>query len=289
VLKLLDFGIAHAERHAPADAAARETTSRGVLGTPAYMSPEQARGRWDLVDARSDLWSVAAMLFMLLAGEPVHAAQTENERLGLAMSTPARSLRAARPEIPAAVARVIDRALAYDPADRWANAPDFRRALVEAMRVSDQVDGWSTHTTLQDGASLTGFRRKMRKGLVAGLSLALASALTFGVRLHVRATSTATLERPTMPATASSELRLAAAPARDERLAVPRLELSARERSVVPSRSSSRKTAAAPRPAALAASRSTPARAGGSLERLLDVRMIATHARGEGALLDRRE
>jgi serine/threonine-protein kinase len=74
-LKVLDFGIASGPAHEVDDGTARSST-RGILGTPAYMAPEQARGRWDLVDHRRDLWSVGATNFTLLSAQHFHLAAT---------------------------------------------------------------------------------------------------------------------------------------------------------------------------------------------------------------------
>lgn len=130
-LKVLDFGIATASAN-DQGAGLGHTTTRGILGTPAFMPPEQARGRWDLVDARSDLWALGATLFTLLSGEVVHWAGTENERLGLAMVKPARSLRHLRPRLHPKVIALVDRALAYDARDRFQSADEFRRSLQDA-------------------------------------------------------------------------------------------------------------------------------------------------------------
>src|SRR5262245_22960662 len=69
-LKVLDFGIARM-RELPAEGHTR-TRLGALLGTPAFMAPEQARGRWDEVDARTDIWAVGATLFTLLTGRFVH-------------------------------------------------------------------------------------------------------------------------------------------------------------------------------------------------------------------------
>jgi len=124
-LKVLDLGIAAEALRTRCNSLA----TRGLLGTPAYMAPEQARGRWDLVDARSDLWSAAAVLFTLLSGEHVHTAETDNEQLALAISCPARSISSLRADLAPELASVIDRALSYDANRRYASAAEFRAAL----------------------------------------------------------------------------------------------------------------------------------------------------------------
>ena len=133
-LKILDFGIARSIE--PAGDAELATLADSVLGTPAYMSPEQARGHWRAIDGRSDLWSLGATMFKLLSGEPVHVANTPNEQLGLAMFMHARSIAAVRPDLPDRLASVIDRALRYDPAERWPDAPSMQRALRSALAVA---------------------------------------------------------------------------------------------------------------------------------------------------------
>ena len=76
-VKVLDFGIARL--HELRDEVVK-TQAGSLLGTPAFMAPEQARARWDLVDARTDLWAVGATLFTLLTGRFVHEADTVTRR-----------------------------------------------------------------------------------------------------------------------------------------------------------------------------------------------------------------
>jgi serine/threonine-protein kinase len=109
---LLDFGVARALQDSPATL---KTGAASLLGTPAYMSPEQARADWEKVDGRSDLFSIAATLFTLLTGQFVHEGRTQNEQLGLAMTAAARPLAEVEPSVPPAVAAVVDRALAFNP------------------------------------------------------------------------------------------------------------------------------------------------------------------------------
>jgi serine/threonine protein kinase len=126
---ILDFGIARLEEitAVPIDAP-RDT----ALGTPGFMPPEQARGQWKQVDARSDVWAVGATAFAVLAGRYVHDEPTINEQLLAAMSEPAPPLREVNPEIPEELATVVDRALAFDKAERWPDARAMQRALRQA-------------------------------------------------------------------------------------------------------------------------------------------------------------
>lgn len=131
VLKVLDFGLARAF-----DGETRRisvTQSGVVMGTPAYMSPEQARGRWNLVDAQSDLWSVGATMFALLAGEPVHAGEsTPNEVMAATFTKPARTLLSVAPDTPLEVVTLVDKALALSKSERWASAGAMREAVLDA-------------------------------------------------------------------------------------------------------------------------------------------------------------
>ena len=87
-VKLLDFGIARLT--SPGHPT---TTQWGVtMGTPTFMAPEQARGHWEQVDGRTDLWALGASMFMALTGRPVHAAETTNEELLSAMTKRAPSI-----------------------------------------------------------------------------------------------------------------------------------------------------------------------------------------------------
>jgi serine/threonine-protein kinase len=127
-VKVLDFGIARLrELSKRPDTATRAGES---MGTPAYMAPEQARGLWDDVDGRSDLWAVGATMFCLLAGRLVHQGRTTNEQLLSAMTHPAPPLRSVAIGVSALVANVVDRALAFNKAMRW---PDARR-MQESVR-----------------------------------------------------------------------------------------------------------------------------------------------------------
>jgi serine/threonine-protein kinase len=117
-IKVLDFGIARVAD--PRDTT--RTQAGAVMGTVGYMPPEQARGRWDEVDAQSDLWSVGAMMFVALAGRPLRIAATPNEELMLAMTEPAPALLSVAASVPLGLADIVDRALAFERRSRWPDA-----------------------------------------------------------------------------------------------------------------------------------------------------------------------
>jgi serine/threonine protein kinase len=127
-LRVLDFGVARSFVHVPGSTV---DTQASVLGTPAFMPPEQARGHWNDIDQRSDLWAVGATLFNLVSGQFVHGEGTPNEQLGRAMSVPARTLREITPELPAPFIEAVDRALRYERHERWPDARTMQHALWE--------------------------------------------------------------------------------------------------------------------------------------------------------------
>jgi serine/threonine protein kinase len=131
VLKVLDFGIAKVFERTEA----RRTTTRAgmVMGTPAFMAPEQARARWDEVDGRTDLWAVGATIFTTLSGRHVHEAESSHEQLIMSATKPAPPLASVVPGVPASVAAIVDRALAFDRAMRWPDASAMQRAIRGAL------------------------------------------------------------------------------------------------------------------------------------------------------------
>jgi serine/threonine protein kinase len=123
VTKLMDFGIARLLD------ASHATATGALMGTPAFMSPEQAGGRTKEIDARTDVWSAGALLFVLLTGQEVHRARTGAEQMIYAATQPARSITTLVPDLSPEVAHVIDVALAFDMRSRWQTAGAMRNAL----------------------------------------------------------------------------------------------------------------------------------------------------------------
>ncbi|MGA7121560.1 MAG: serine/threonine-protein kinase [Polyangiaceae bacterium] len=126
-VKILDFGLAHLGDEDSKSAAA--ALAGVVMGTPEFMSPEQARGRWDLVGAQSDLWSVGATLFMLLSGEAVQSRPTVPEMPVNTLERPVRALSLVLPEAHPALVEVVERALEPSLEDRWADARTMQTAV----------------------------------------------------------------------------------------------------------------------------------------------------------------
>ena len=119
-----DFGIALATEAVGAE---RLTETGVVVGTPAYMSPEQVTGEREL-DGRSDVYSLACVVFEMLAGDPPFTGSTVQVVLAQKLRGPV-SLRAVRDTVPRAMEEAIVKALAWLPADRFATVAQFARAL----------------------------------------------------------------------------------------------------------------------------------------------------------------
>jgi serine/threonine-protein kinase len=124
-----DFGIARAL----GDATDGLTQTGFAVGTPAYMSPEQAAGD-KAIDARTDLYSLASVLHEMLAGEPPYTGPTAQAIVIKRLTEPPPSVRTARPTVPPAVDEAIRKALALVPADRFNTAKEFAAALTTAER-----------------------------------------------------------------------------------------------------------------------------------------------------------
>src|SRR6058998_2450294 len=122
---LADFGIARAIFRAGGE----HVTEVGLaIGTPEYMSPEQAAGDREL-DGRCDVYAFACVIYEMLAGEPPFSGDSARAIVAQHLSEPPPPLRARRPDAPASVEQALARALAKDPADRFASVAAFITAL----------------------------------------------------------------------------------------------------------------------------------------------------------------
>jgi len=129
--KIVDFGMSKIERPAGGTKPLELTRKGVVLGTPLYMSPEQARALPEL-DARSDLYSVGAILFECLTGRPPHVGETYEQIMLAICMNKAPDVRRWAPEVPAEVASFVAKSLETEPDARWQTAAEMLTALRKA-------------------------------------------------------------------------------------------------------------------------------------------------------------
>ena len=154
--KLLDFGISRGF-----GAQGRITRTGVVVGTPQYMSPEQARGRKDL-DARSDLFSVAVVLYEGFGGEVPFDSENPGDVLIAVATEEARSLAELRPDLPASVVDLVDKGLAKDPAERFQSAREMRDALMQVLAGAEDMTGRPPSTVIRTAYASTPGTGKLR-------------------------------------------------------------------------------------------------------------------------------
>ena len=146
------------------------TVSGKVVGTPAYMSPEQARG--DVVDERADVYALGAVLYEVLAGAPPHADATPQAVLDRVIAGPPRPLPMVVPGVPGELATIVRKAMARDPDARYLNgialAEDLRRFTTGKLVSAHSYSTWA----------LVRKRLARHRGVVA---VVIASMLVLGV------------------------------------------------------------------------------------------------------------
>ena len=145
-VKVLDFGVALMKGVTVA-------TAGMALGTPAYMSPEQAKGLADKIDHRVDIFSVGAVIHALASGKRVHRATNEQDALKMAATMAVPSVATIAPDLPQRVVALIDRALEWEPSARFADARAMQAEVIEiqkALKASPTVEAFSVETFHED-------------------------------------------------------------------------------------------------------------------------------------------
>jgi len=155
-----DFGIAKA-----LSGAERLTETGMAVGTPTYMSPEQAAGDRDL-DARTDVYALGTVLYEMLAGEPPFTGPTAQAVIAKRFSGEVPKVRAARPSVPEHVAHATTRALAPVAADRFASAAEFGRALTPNVSATSAPVAAPRVSTPTARAPAVPTRRRVPTGLL---------------------------------------------------------------------------------------------------------------------------
>jgi serine/threonine protein kinase len=135
---IADFGLARAIHAAARD----DLSSAGLaIGTPAYMSPEQASAG-DQIDGRSDIYSLGCVVYEMLAGEPPFTGPSAQAITAKHLSMPPPPLRTVRPSVPAYVVAAINRSLEKVPGDRFQTAGEFSQALVTSTNTAGVRRPW---------------------------------------------------------------------------------------------------------------------------------------------------
>ena len=134
---VMDFGIAKAVSVASGDTL---TQAGMMVGTPAYVSPEQAAGEGD-IDGRSDQYSLACMLFEVLSGKKAFTGTTAQSILSKRFTEPVPSLRTVEPSVPDEINEAVGRAMSKEPGERYMTSGEFAKALIwpKASTPSDQT------------------------------------------------------------------------------------------------------------------------------------------------------
>ena len=146
VVKVLDFGVAKLEAIESA-----ETRTGTILGTPAYLSPEQARGE-KTVDHRTDIYGLGAVLYELLSGKKPHPGDSHNAILHHICTQPALPLEGSALDLPPALVEVVHRALASDPRHRQ----DSADALAQELAPWAKREIWPAPNSGPEGAGIAG-------------------------------------------------------------------------------------------------------------------------------------
>jgi TolB-like protein len=175
-----DFGIARA---LTADPQERLTESGISLGTPHYMSPEQAMAQRD-VDPRTDVYSLGCVLYEMLTGEPPYTGPTAQSILAKRLSEPVPHLRTGR-DVPLALERAVTKALARSPADRFSTAAEFAGAL-KVDRLEDGVGSTEAQAAPRP-------RRPIARLAAVGLTLLLLALGAYAALRWTRPTGAARL------------------------------------------------------------------------------------------------
>jgi serine/threonine-protein kinase len=183
-----DFGIARALRGADEGPESGTLTATGMsVGTPAYMSPEQASGDKAL-DARTDVYSLGCVLYEVLAGEPPYTGPSAQQIIVKRFTEPVPSVRKVRPSVPASVDQTVQRALAPLPADRFATAADFARALQVLPDTPTPPAGAAAVPSTPPTAPTVPLPVRTRRVPVAAITLALGFLIGLGVLFAWRRT-----------------------------------------------------------------------------------------------------
>jgi serine/threonine-protein kinase len=254
LVKVFDFGIAHHVMYSPRD---RATQAGSVMGTPCYMSPEQALG--EAIDWRSDLWALGVLTFQCLTGKLPFFHDALGGLLAQILYEPIPSIREANPELPEAVERWWRRAASREPERRFQNAAELSDGLARALGIAEplavqplvpcsealDVDagdfadastsakafaarvGSDAPVAMDTGELITQFRRKVRRRTAwswGALVVAVSALVALGAWLRGRIGAGRPLEQADAPELLAPAPRAAPTPAPVPAFAPPEVE-----------------------------------------------------------------
>ncbi len=174
-IKIVDFGLAKLAGEAAV------TLEGSVVGTPAYMSPEQATG--ETLDGRSDIWAVGAVLYEMLTGRRAFAAGHDRAILLAITSTDPTPIDDLRPEVPGELLRIVGRCLEREPAERYQHA---RHLVAELKRFRGESTPAEIVTQTMPSSMVVRRPRKLRRWLPAIAGVAILAAGVFLYPLLIR-------------------------------------------------------------------------------------------------------
>ncbi|HET9157061.1 MAG TPA: serine/threonine-protein kinase, partial [Myxococcaceae bacterium] len=186
---VLDWGLAKERgaveigNAAPSPDPSPELTVVGVaLGTPAYMSPEQARGDIAHIDARSDVFNLGAVLYEVITGRPPFEGATASQVIGKVLAGELKPVRLLVPDAPPELTAICERALDPDPERRYPDASALAKEL-SAFRAGGMVSAY-TYQSVEKLLKFVARHRTAATALAAALCVALLGAVGVAVQLH---------------------------------------------------------------------------------------------------------
>jgi TolB-like protein/Flp pilus assembly protein TadD len=186
LLKILDFGLAKRAERPVCDAntfvgpSEFQSTAGLIMGTPRYMSPEQARGL--PVDSQTDLFSLGAVLYEMLAGQPAIDGATPGDLLAAALSQNPTPLNTLRPNCPAALVRIVERALEKDRENRYRTAGEMLSDLKTVQR--EWESGVSNSAAVGRRMTVASRRRRKARWMAGIAAVFLAALIVLNPRLR---------------------------------------------------------------------------------------------------------